>query len=394
MMNGGYIVKAKLLDNLNNILTKLIENGYLEKSRIEPLIIKFKMKAGHDGKYPQSATKEQIAIVISLRSNGDIPQNNLEFIAIDPASWYLNIGKASGKAYTGKVSQVIRKVVEEYAPKLDLEISETIDNENNKFWMYRQDPKTFIKSLIDWSSSVTQNKTQFIMGSDGNKLVIKEQAEFQSKPRAFYNFWTSETDSLLKWDMSATNTPAMFEKAVTQGMSTVSGQYFDKITDQNEEKVFVKDSTTINKLNAKTNMKQSFTSPDDSAGTDQVGWSVVKAVPEIYSAGDIGLQYDDYLDGRARNIWLNAMPKNLKLKISVWGHGEWSESIGLGSDTVFLKFAREPSESDDSKRYIYDGNWIVYGFHHRMKRGSWFTDLYIYRNDFDAKAQKVGGAPS
>ena len=137
MVNGGYIIRCQLGDSALNLLSELVKNGYL-KSRSQILPIKFQLKASTEGVPPQTATKEQRAIVLSLNSYGGPAEHAyVEFVAIDPASWYLNTGDASGRAYKGKVSEVIRQVVARYAPDINLEISSTIDNDQNTFWMMR-----------------------------------------------------------------------------------------------------------------------------------------------------------------------------------------------------------------------------------------------------------------
>lgn len=392
MLNGGYIIRAQLGDSALNLLSLLIKNGYLEKSRSQVLPVKFQILASKDGEYPKTATRVQRAIVLSLNSyGGPADHAYLEFVAIDPPSWYLNAGDASGGSYKGKVSEVIQKVVQEYAPGINLEISETIDNDQNRFWMMRQDPKTFISSISDWSSSVTRKKTHWILGMDGNRLSIKEQAELISRPRAFYRFWKGDNDTIKSWDMLADNALSIVEtKLLTQGLSAISGQYLDRITDEKEEKIFAKDSRTGNKKVAKTSKKESFTKPDDSpgAGPTKIGWSTVQGIPEVYSAGDLGLEYEKYLDGRPRGMWLNLINSVMRLKLTVLGHGEWSDSLGLGCDTVFLKWMREPDDEDD-QLYFHNGVWMVYGFHHTVTRAAWSTDLYLARYDHDSIAKKV-----
>jgi|2_EtaG_2_1085320.scaffolds.fasta_scaffold00165_25 hypothetical protein len=398
MINGGYIVRCTLFDTHFNLLSKLIKNGYLEKSRSQILPIRFQMRASADGaEFPETATRMQRAIVLSLAATGGSPDmGRLEFIAIDPPSWYLNAGDSSGGVYQGKVSQVIKQVVNEYAPKIKLDISETIDNEQNKFWMMRQDPKTFIASLVDWSASVTRNKTHWLIAMDGNKLTIKEQSELMSKPRAFYRYWKGTgMDTLRSWEFLADNALSIVQtKLLTQGLSAISGQYLDRITDEKEQKIFVKDTTTQAKKVAKTSEKESFTKPDDEAGAGPPhnGWSTVQGIPEVYSAGDIGLPYEQYLDGRPRGMWLNLINSVMRMKIKVLGHGEWSDCTGLGCDTIYLKWLTA-GEGED-KKYFLNGNWIVYGFHHIATRGEWYTDLYIARYDYDSTSKKVGGDPS
>lgn len=393
MVNGGYIIRATLFDTSYNLLTKLIEEGYFKETRTKPVPIKFQILAGVDGKFPETATRAgQTAIMLSIEAVGG-PEDiaYIEFIAIDPPSWYLNMGDASGKVYKGRVDQVIRKVVGDYAPKVNVDVSKTTDSEHNKWWMMRQDPKTFIASFLDWSSSITQKKTHWLVESDGYNLNIKEQASITSKQRGFYRYFSNkDIDTISQFSLKADNALNVIQtKLVTAGLAAISGQYLDKITDVKEDKVFIKDSRTANKQIAKTDKDKSFTKPPDGKPS-QVGWSQVSGVPEIYSAGDLGIPYDEYIDGRPRGLWLNMMNSLLRAKLTVLGHGEWSDCKGLGVDTVFLKWISAKAAEQDQFWWA-TGSWLIYGFHHTVTRGSWTTDLYVARFDYDSVAKKVGG---
>lgn len=394
MVNGGYIIRAKLFDAHYNFLTKLIEEGYFKETRRKPVTVTFQILAGVGGEFPKTATRPQTAIMLSLDTVGgpdDI--GNMEFIAIDPPSWYLNIGDAAGKMYKGRVDQVIQKVVNDYAPSISVDVGRTTDSEENKWWMMRQDPKTFISSLMDWSASITQKKTQWLVESDGNQLTIKEQGAMTSQQRAFYRYFAEkDIDTIREISLKADNALSVVQtKLVTAGVSAISGQYLDKITDAAEKKVFVKDSLTGNKQIARVDDDISFSKPPDGKPT-QVGWTAVTPIPELYSAGELGLDYQDYVDGRARGMWLNMVNALLRVKFTVLGHGEWSSSKGLGVDTMFVKWT---AAKGGSKEFWWTtGNWLVYGFHHRVDRGQWLTDLYCARFDYDAAAKMVGGGDS
>jgi len=126
-------------------------------------------------------------------------------------------------------------------------------------------------------------------------------------------------------------------------------------------------------------------------------YTAVSGIPEIYSAGDIGLRYDEYIDGRPRGMWLNMMNSLLRVKFKVVGHGEWSSCVGLGVDTIYVTwFGAAKSKSDDAsdvqqgQLWWMDGNWLVYGFHHIINRKQWYTDLYCARFDYDSQAKKAG----
>lgn len=392
MVNGGYIVRIKLFDAHYNLLTRLIEEGYFKEARTRPVVVTFQILSGSDGVYPETATRPQTAIIMSLDTDGG-PEDvgHLEFIAIDPPSWYLNIGDAGGDCFTGRVDQVIKKVVNTYAPSVSLEIGRTTDSELNKWWMMRQDPKTFISSMIDWSSAVTQKKTQWMLQMDGNRLIIKEQGALPSKQRAFYRYFANnDIDTIQGISLKADNALSIVDAAlVTSGSAAISGHYLDKVTDSDKEKVFVKDDNTQNKQIARVTDEQSFTKPEDTVDR-AAGWTAIASVPEIYSAGDLGVDYDKYIDGRARAMWLNMTNALLRVKFKVLGHGEWSSTEGLGVDTMFVKWTAGRRSGGNDFWWI-TGNWLVYGFHHLVTRREWLTDLYCSRFDHDATAKMVGG---
>lgn len=392
MVNGGYIIRAELFDAHYNLLSQLVEEGYLKETRTRPVKITFQILQGPNGKYPETATRTQTAILMSLEAvGGPSDIGNLEFIAIDPPSWYLNLGDAGGECFKGRVDQVIKQVVGEYAPNINLEIGRTTDSESNKWWMMRQDPKTFISSLTDWSASITQKKTQWMMQMDGNRLIMKEQGALPSKQRAFYRYFAQkDLDTIQDIYLKSDNALSIVQAAlVTSGSSAISGHYLDKISDNKKNKVYTNDSNTQNKQIARTNDDQSFTKPEDTIDK-AAGWSSVTAIPEIYSAGDLGIGFDEYIDGRARAMWLNMTNSLLKVKFKVLGHGEWSSTEGLGVDTVFIKWTagKRPGGEDF---WWTTGNWLVYGFHHIVSLRGWSTDLYCSRFDYDADAKKVGG---
>lgn len=393
MINGGYIIRAKLFDNNFNLLTALMEEGYFKETRLRPVPVKFQILAGSGGSYPDSATRPQTAIILELDVDAKpSDMGNIEFVAIDPPSWFLNMGDASGGVFKGRVDQVITQVIQKYAPQVTAEVGRTTDSEQNKFWMMRQDPKTFLSSLMDWSASVTQRKTQWVVEVDGYNIIIKEQAAIQSRQRGFYRYFASkDIDTIQRCSLKANNALSVVQtKLITAGLSAISGQYLDKVTDEKEKKVFVKDESTGNKQIAKTDDDGSFSKPPD-AGPTKVGWTEVTSIPEVYSAGELGLRYDEYVDGRPRAMWLNMVNSLLRAKFTVLGHGEWSDCRGLGADTVFIKWtAAKGTEGDEF--WWATGSWLIYGFHHIVDRGRWMTDLYCARFDHDAQAKKVGGS--
>lgn len=395
MVNGGYIIRATLVDVNFNLLNAFIKEGYFKEARQNPIPIRFQIVAQDKAPYPSSATKPQTAVLAELRVvTKSSSAAYLEFVAIDPPSWFLNKGKASGQVYKGRVDQVIRQVVNEYAPSINLDVGKTTDNAKNKWWMMRQDPKTFISSLIDWSSSITQRKTQWLIESDGYDMVIKEQAAIQSRQRAFYRYLFGNKQSTISGvSLLANNALSIVQtKIITAGLGITSGQYLDRIVDNSERQVFVSDKNTSAKQIARSNDEQSFTKPLDDT-TSQAGCSQIMAIPEVYSAGDLGLRYNDYIDGRPRSMWLNMVNSLLRAKFTVVGHGEWSECRGLGVDTIFIKWTSNAEQFFDGSGQFWwvTGNWLVYGFKHIVTLKGWTTDIYCARFDYNSNAKKIGG---
>ncbi len=406
------MARGVIRDTNYSLLNTLIELGYLETSRTKPLQMRFRIRSGPDATnrnpvdqeiVPSSQTEFKIVNIINLRGKGTAPDSGyIEFIGIDPPSWRLNAGDGSGKVYVGNVGDVIEKVIKDYAPEMELDIGKTIDSRNNKWAMMRQDPKTFISSLMDWSSSVTPQRSQWLINMDGGsefgangKIIIKEMAEIQSRRRAYYKYRQSEGhDTIKSWELLSNNALSIMDtRIITQGLSAISGQYLDRVTDQFSNKVFARDATTSSKTIARTDSKKSTTKPNDpnlkSIEVDRgiVGWTSVNAIPE-HSAGDLGIKYDRYIDGRARGMYLNLVNALMRLKLTVLGHGEWSSLDGLGIDTVFLNWFGH-SRDGGGKVFFLAGNWLIYGFHHRMTRREWLTDLYLARFDHNAEARAV-----
>lgn len=401
MVNGGYIIRGKFFDTNFNRLDELIDSGYFLNTRdaSRGVQVRFQLRWGPQGeaKYPENATQVRIACLLTLKhsSSDSSDKGLLEFVAIDPPSYYLNMGDGGGQAYEGRASDVIQQVIKEYAPNIKASVSQTVDDQQNKWWLHRQDPKTFISSIIDWSSSITKNKTHWIFNPKDFKLDLKEQAELQSRARAYYTLLADKNHSDIRtWDLLSDHGLSLTQtKLITQGISAISGQYLDKITDEAEEKLFAKDSRTPRKQIAKTRRDRSFTKPPDGPGIGppQVGWSSISGIPEIWSAGDLGIRYEDYLDGRPRGMFLNMINSVMRAKFQVIGHGEWSDCDGLGVDTIYIEWTKGKADGEEkSKHYWMTGNWIIYGFHHKLTRAAWYTDLYCARFDYDARAKKVG----
>lgn len=399
MVNGGYILKAELYDWNFAINSELVKRGYFKKSRTEPLLVEFQLLHGAESQPPEQATKVQYAYVISLKASGSSGDRGMiEFVAMDPPSWLLNCGDAFGGCFKGRVDEVMRQVISRYGVaagsgiirRINANISKTTDSPNNKWWMMRQDPKTFISSLLDWSSSVTEGRTHWLVESDGDQFNILEQSKSVSRQRAYYRYYSGESTNIRNWEFLSDNALSSVQtKLLAQGASALSGIYLDRTTDKSEEIVYVKDATTKNKQIASVDDWQSTSKPPDGK-PPKAGWTSISCIPEIGSAGEIGKKYSEYIDGRPRGMWLNMINSLLRTRITIPGHGIWSDCVGLGVDTIFLRWVQ--IKTDGEQEWWMTGNWIVYGFHHKVTRGGWSTELYCARYDYDATAKKVGSS--
>jgi hypothetical protein len=374
-VNGGYIVRGKVYDPYFNILKNLATKGYLKDGRVKETPVKFKLKWSNGDE-----TTERTAFMTTLAASGKNESGTIEFIGIDPPSYYLNEGTADGKVYKGNVSGVIKQVVNEFAPNINVEVTETDDNKENLWYMMRQDPKTFIRSMLDWSAGVTPKKTHWVVASVDKKLIIKEQAALESKDYGVYHVNRNGTTGkdVLSYEVLADNSISPLQtKLITSGISAISGEFLDKISDSGEQKVFVKDENTQNKVNVDITQTQGFKKPDKKWAT------AVMAIPE-HSAGELGIQYNKYIDGRARGLFLNMLNLVMRMRLKVTGEYMFDDSskLGVAKCTVSWK-------DIDGEPYFLSGKWLIYGFHHVMTVNVWSTDLYLARLDFDASAKKV-----
>jgi hypothetical protein len=375
-VNGGYIIRAQIQDPYGNSLQKLATDQYLADGRRKETEVKFKIEWTGGS----LSTAVHTAFITDLSTKGSSQYQELQFVAIDKPSFFLQEGTADGKAYTGNVTQVIKQVVKDFAPKIGIDITQTNDNKQNTWYMMRQDPKTFILSLLDWSSSVTPQRTQWIVSSVDDKLFVKEQAEIPTDDFGIYyvNRPGATAVDALEFEMLADNmlTPLQ-TKMITSGISAVSGQYLDKITDTAEVQVIVTDKNTSAKVNVDITELQGFKKPDKPWATS------IMAIPE-HSAGDVGLTYDKYIDGRARKTYLDMLRLVMRMRLRVFGDPKLQDSSKLGVATCTVNWA-----SLDGEPYFLSGKWLIYGWHHVVTVDNWYTDLYLSRIDYDADAKKL-----
>ena len=392
--NGGYIIRAKMVDPYWNILKNVATQFYLNKGRRSPTQVIFEIQ------WPgNKSTGKQQAYMTDLDAKGINAGGKLEFIAVDPPSFWLNAGDASGRVFKGTVKQVIQQVIQTYFidpnGEGSMQVSDTLDSNQNRWWMMRMDPKTFIASLLDWSSSITEGKTNWIVSSGGSldaepQIWVMEQSKRKTINYGLYtlDIRAPGLDDIYNFEFLADNFISVFQKQIiTQGISSVSGRYFDREMDPQRKIVHVYDENTSQKKNTKFNQTRGFTKPEATPSPEAPhDWSTsIMAVPE-FNGGDLGVTYDKYIDGRGRAMFLNMLNLVMRVKIRVTGEPsrDLANSHNLGVSK--LKIAWQDA---DNTPYFMDGDWLVYGFHHIVSRQNWVTDIYCARLDWNSSAIKV-----
>lgn len=385
-INNGYAIYARVFDPNLATFQELTNEKYLREARRRPLKITFQLEHLTGGDFDKPKTIERIAYMTNLEAkvpDGGQVAGFFEFIAIDPPTWYLNRGDSDGAVYSGKVTDVLQQLISRYAPGIEIDITETIDNQSNQWWMMRQDPKTFMMTLLDWSSSVTNGKTNWVVASVDEKIVIKEQSELETVDLGEYSVNSQYTTgvNVISWEREDNNYLTNVQTTImTGGISSVSGLYCDDRNSITEDLTVVNDENTGNKKNVELTESQGFIKPED----DQTGWTFVRAIPED-SAGAVGIQYQNYIDGRARALYIGILDVLNRIKIKVSGITKFDDSSMLGASTVYLTWTDHQYEP-----WTHNGKWMVYGYEHvYTPNKEWYTYLYLNRKDVDAVAQKI-----
>lgn len=390
-VNSGYIVRITVEDSWWNNLRQLTGGGgggglggdggfnFLKTGRREPVELKFQILKTDE---PKLETEERTAILTEIEADGYGVGGETTFVGIDPPSFFLNSGDAGGQSYEGKLSDVIKRVVSDYAPKVNLQISEINNDPKSRFWMMRQDPKTFIQTILDWSCSLTNSKTSWIVASNDFDLSIKTQADLipDSEDIRVYtvNAPENRAQDVKDVQLLASNEIAPVQTAmVTSGISALTGEVF--------EFEVVNDDTTPEKANPKNlDDTVAFSRPESRLSKDKTpGATWIRAVPE-FSGGELGVPYSQWIDGRARNLFMQMLNMVMRIKVTVDGEDILDNSLKLGVSTVTLDWY-----DGNGKKYWLSGKWLIYGFYHRVSPAGWYTDLYLARLDHDAKAKLV-----
>lgn len=396
-INNGYALRLQILNVNFNIISALVSgkqdsNTYFSTCRQTPIPIEIIFNQGGANTQEQRGkTRKITAMVTTIYSRGTHQLDIIEIIAIDPVNWALRIGDAEGKAFKGNLSSVISQVIQRYAPSINLEIDETIDNKKGVWWTLRRSPREIISHWINMASSLNNSQTPWMIGIDGYDMKIGPQKSFKSEVKGYYRKISKTGDGeILEWDAILNPSLGGQEMGIiTAGVSATTGKHLDQVSDK-QNSIITDDNTTekYKPITTSSHLKSTIR-PPDTFKSESYGRSFIESPPEYSNGGEIGVNYKDYYDTYARSIYMRNIYKLFTIDIRVPGHGMWDNTLGLGSSIVYLDW-RNIILGDNTETYYLHGNWLIYGFKHVFSgQDGWFTNLKLARIDNNAKGTSV-----
>lgn len=399
-VNSGYAIVAEIIDPnfaLFDSISKSNSLNYLEEGRQKPTKIEWQFFHISN---PSLKTEKRIAYLVSLELKGTGQSAAFSFYGQDPPTFLLSAGVADGRVYRGKIggkNGVISKCIKEFTKLKDKEeseikvdVTETNDSENGIWPMFRMDPKTYIRSLLEWSSPLTKNKeSRWIISCNDDKINIKKASDLKGKDLGVYTLTSTNllSNDIIKWNINMYNFMTQYQaRLVSCGISSTTGNLIEAVVDDKNTKNKV---TSLKKGEGKD---RAFTKPK--SGKD---WPVdlpatfIRSIPE-HSGGEVYKKYADYIDGRARQIFDDMLSNITRMTICVAGMEKVDTSDLLGVSTCTLNWPKASNEP-----WFVHGKWIVDGFVHKYSRtdqgGLWQTFLSLYRIDWDAEAIELSPPP-
>ena len=391
--NNGMFLKCSIFDTDIARWDAFIKNVWFPKALREDIRIKFKIKYDK-GEYPETSTRmiELSLMKCSLRSQGNFMGVIVDFEAVATADYELGFGYASGKAYKGRISDVLKKVINEHT-SIKCNVTQTLDNKENYWYMMRQRPPRFIRQLMEYATMFTKSQTQLVYGvmqygaEEGIQPLINIAPQGEIKPK---NYGVYSNPSFQEYyAIGNEDYRALNNKLASAGISTTSGEFIDIASDPKERFCIVKDSNTSSKITADYPKPHGHLKQNDAVGFLK-GTSQMYTSPEINSDGSIGFMYRDYIRRDITNSYLNHIHNLVHARFAYNGIGKMDNTIGLGTDTIYVNFKRpteggtppaDPAldEADGPSQFSqWTGNWTFLGFEHK-----WNIDEKIWRTVVD-----------
>ena len=408
MVNNGYRVSFRVNDAFLLILNDLIEQDYFKIAKTQPLYVDFQFKdTSGNTTVPDNATPLRTAIVTNMEFlQGPFEKGLAEITAVDPVTYFLSTSFGDGGVLVGRLDQALAELFKREVQYVDVTIAKFRGSDAMRWYLLRMDYKTFLMNMLEYGAGLTYDQTGILLETDGFTLNITTQGQNPSRQRRFYSWGQGQPNTVLTGQITSNNSQFVTAGAISSaGTPSTFKAYFsnDNESTFNGTPIFkycvVDESYTKEKQIPKVPMEGSFLGPDLNALNDAVvspkaqnalgiGMTNMKAMPEMYSGGEVGVPYQDYLDGKARAYYYGLLNNELKGVITVPGDGEFADTKGLGVDTVYIRWTVPPNTGEGP--YWANGNWCVYGFRHSFKVSKgWLTDIYISRFDSNATGKQV-----
>lgn len=393
-INAGHRITATFTDNHNAIFTDEFIKELFKKTKDTRTGVDITVRVYQDfnrGKGKKTQPRKFKLLTLSSQISGTILGTTLEIVAIDAASWKLNQGKCSGEAYKGNISSVIKQIVKKHAEGINPEVDETNDTKEGIWYDMRLDPKTVISSLIEWSSAVTNNKTPMVVHCEDQDFKCREWANLPPTKNNNKKFIIDtkyadrrEISSISDIKVLSNNflSPAATRLHVAS-ISATSGLYIDKGNDDvPDRKKLVKDEFTGQKLMPKVKSDQSYKKSTGESST------FIEPIPE-HNNGDVGIKYQDYIIGRAKDWFIRILYTTLRIKVMIDpGDTDFDSVYGCGRDKIILDY-RQMQDGGAGKPHYLNGNWMLYGFRHIADKYSFTTELLLSRLDHNAIGKTI-----
>ena len=401
--NGGLQAKITIYDTDAQRWEAFMRNVWFPKSLREDIKVNFRIYY-ESGEYPKSSTRyiEMSLYKVNLRARGSVGGVLVDFYAMNTADKDLSYGYSSGKAYKGRISDVLKQVIAEHTT-IPVKVTPTLDNKENYWYMLRQRPPRFIRQLLEFGTSFTKSKTQMVYGvwqyGPQEKIppLISITPQGEIKPKNLGKYTNANIN--LIYSIHNEDYIAYMNKLTSSGISTLTGDYLDVKADPKEIYVFAKDSNTSTKILAGYPKPHGHSKQNDTVGFLK-GMSNIKTPPELYNDGSVGYLYKDYVKNRSMNMYLNHCHNLVHARIEFPGIGLLDNTIGLGTDTIYVEYTRPSKEGTQpadkvldspegiDEKHFWTGNWTLMAFEHRwnIDDKSWNTILDCSRFTTDTNA--------
>jgi len=73
----------------------------------------------------------------------------------------------------------------------------------------------------------------------------------------------------------------------------------------------------------------------------------------------------------------------MRIRVTIRGEPRLYDSTELGRTKATLRWLKQGDSGGAEARFL-DGDWLIYGWHHRLGGRGWETDVYLCRQDYDS----------